>query len=143
MCEGQASAGRIPFRHVGIDCGTDASAQGWRTRTKLLLDDLENFLLVKFLWKTLNGGQSLATITLCRQVSEESLGGETEAVLRPRTTRPWVNGRGTAKSGVPVESKGKKKKKRTLNAYMDVILSLFDFSGVLVGFGEGVCDVVG
>ena len=27
---------------------------------------------------------------------------------------------------------------RTLDAYMDVILSLFDFSGVLVGFGEGV-----
>ncbi len=25
---------------------------------------------------------------------------------------------------------------------MDVILSLFDFSGVLVGFGEGVCEDV-
>lgn len=30
--------------------------------TKLLLDDLEDFLLVKLLGKTLNSGQSLTTI---------------------------------------------------------------------------------
>jgi len=57
--------------------------------SELLLDDLENLLLVKLLWETLDSGQSLTTITL-------------------------------------------------LNAYMDVILCLFGFSGVLVGFGEGV-----
>ena len=34
-------------------------------RTELLLDDLENLLLVKLLWKTLNSGQSLTTIALC------------------------------------------------------------------------------
>lgn len=37
-----------------------------KQRTEFLLDDLENFLLVEFLWKTLHSGQSLATITLCR-----------------------------------------------------------------------------
>lgn len=29
--------------------------------------------------------------------------------------------------------------RRTLDANMDVILRLFGFSGILVGFGEGVC----
>lgn len=29
-------------------------------------------------------------------------------------------------------------KQLTLNAYMDIILRLLGFSGVLVGFGEGV-----
>ena len=29
--------------------------------------------------------------------------------------------------------------RRTLDADMDVILRLFGFSGILVGFGEGVC----
>lgn len=33
-------------------------------RTELLLDDLKDLLLVKFLWETLNGGQRLTTITL-------------------------------------------------------------------------------
>ena len=32
---------------------------------KFFLDDLENFLPVKLLGKTLDSGQSLATITLC------------------------------------------------------------------------------
>jgi len=32
--------------------------------SKFLLDDLENFLLIKFLWKALNSGQSLTTIAL-------------------------------------------------------------------------------
>ena len=35
-------------------------------RTKFLLDDLENLLLVEFLWKTLDCGQSLATIAFWR-----------------------------------------------------------------------------
>ncbi len=30
---------------------------------------------------------------------------------------------------------------RTLDAYMDVLLGLFGLSGVVVGFGEGVCIV--
>jgi len=33
--------------------------------TKFLLDDLENLLLIKFLGKTLDSGQSLTTIALC------------------------------------------------------------------------------
>lgn len=33
--------------------------------TKLLLDDLENLLLVKLLRETLDGGQGLASISLC------------------------------------------------------------------------------
>lgn len=33
--------------------------------TELLLDNLEDFLLVKLLWKTLDSGQGLATISLC------------------------------------------------------------------------------
>lgn len=44
--------------HLGV-CDDGAIAG------KLLLDDLENLLLVKLLGQTLNGGQSLATITLC------------------------------------------------------------------------------
>ncbi len=31
-------------------------------------------------------------------------------------------------------------KERTLNANMDVVLDLFDITGVVVGFGEGVCS---
>lgn len=43
------------------------SAGGWCSSklTKLLLDDLEDFLLVKLLRKTLHRGQSLSSITLC------------------------------------------------------------------------------
>jgi hypothetical protein len=41
-------------------------------RTKLLLDDLEDFLLVKLLGKTLNSGQSLTTIALCNKRSAVS-----------------------------------------------------------------------
>ena len=37
--------------------------------TKLLLDDLKNLLLVKFLGETLNSGQSLTSITLWGHVS--------------------------------------------------------------------------
>lgn len=37
--------------------------------TELLLDDLKNLLLVKFLGETLNSGQSLTSITLCKHVS--------------------------------------------------------------------------
>lgn len=37
--------------------------------TKLLLDHLEDLLLVELLWKALNCGQSLATITLCHSMS--------------------------------------------------------------------------
>ena len=32
--------------------------------TEFLLDNLEDFLLVKLLWKTLDSGQGLATISL-------------------------------------------------------------------------------
>lgn len=38
---------------------------GGDAHTKLLLDGLENLFLVEFLWKTLDGGQRFATITLC------------------------------------------------------------------------------
>lgn len=41
---------------------------GEEARTKLLLDGLENLFLVEFLWKTLDGGQRFATITLCQGV---------------------------------------------------------------------------
>jgi hypothetical protein len=41
------------------------STMGYRSvRTKLLLDDLENLLLVKLLGETLDGGQGLASIAL-------------------------------------------------------------------------------
>lgn len=33
--------------------------------TKLLLDDFQNFLLIEFLWKSLNGSQGLAAISFC------------------------------------------------------------------------------
>lgn len=33
--------------------------------TEFLLNNLEDFLLVKLLWKTLDSGQGLATISLC------------------------------------------------------------------------------
>lgn len=33
--------------------------------TELLFDNLEDFLLVEFLWKTLNSSQGLTTISLC------------------------------------------------------------------------------
>lgn len=39
--------------------------QGKKRHTELLLDDLQNLLLVKLLWKTLNCSQSLTTIALC------------------------------------------------------------------------------
>lgn len=38
--------------------------------TEFLLDNLEDFLLVKLLWKTLDSGQGLATISLCTPVSD-------------------------------------------------------------------------
>jgi hypothetical protein len=41
-------------------------------RTELLLDHLENLLLVKLLRKTLDSGQSLASITLCKLVLDMS-----------------------------------------------------------------------
>ena len=53
---------------------------GWmereREHTKLLLDDLENLLLVKFLWKTLDSGQSLTSITLCESFVSDAPRGE-------------------------------------------------------------------
>jgi hypothetical protein len=39
-------------------------AKTWTKRTELLLNDLENFLLVEFLGKTLDSRQSLTTIAL-------------------------------------------------------------------------------
>lgn len=35
------------------------------TLTEFLFDNLENLLLVEFLWKTLNSSQGLTTISLC------------------------------------------------------------------------------
>lgn len=53
-------AGRFKREGVGwVDGGEEA-------HTKLLLDGLENLFLVEFLWKTLDGGQRFATITLCQ-----------------------------------------------------------------------------
>lgn len=43
--------------HLGV--GNNGAIAG-----ELLLDDLQNLLLVKLLWKTLNSGQSLTTIAL-------------------------------------------------------------------------------
>lgn len=47
-------------------------------RTELLLDDLENLLLVEFLGKTLDRGQGLTTISLCKlvRISVSSVAGE-------------------------------------------------------------------
>ena len=68
----------VPLQAVGAESGQRRLAFGLggrgEPRTKLLLDDLENFLLVKFLRKTLDRGQSLATITLCvTALAQESL----------------------------------------------------------------------
>jgi hypothetical protein len=57
--------------------------------SELLLDDLEDLLLIKFLRKTLNGRQGFTSISL-------------------------------------------------LDTNMDIVLCLFGFSGILVGFGEGI-----
>ena len=82
--------------------------------TELLLDDLEDLFLVKFLWQTLYSRQSLATIALCRtRVSVGYL----------------IDGEGWAL-----------KYSRTLDPNMDIILGLLSLASVFVGFGEGVCN---
>lgn len=35
---------------------------------------------------------------------------------------------------------GKAEEEPTLNTNMDMVLDLFDITGVVVGFGEGVCS---
>lgn len=51
-----------------LEFGPGTHAQVAR-HTEFLLDDLENLLLVKLLGKTLNSGQSLATIAFCCETS--------------------------------------------------------------------------
>jgi hypothetical protein len=55
LCRGRYASPTEKNQRIGIDS----------RRTELLLDDLENFLLVEFLRKTLNSRQSLTPITLC------------------------------------------------------------------------------
>lgn len=57
----------MPLQAGGEDvrhCSSRPTREEGR-HTELLLDDLQNLLLVKLLWKTLNSGQSLTTIALC------------------------------------------------------------------------------
>lgn len=78
--------------------------------TEFLLDNLEDFLLVKLLWKTLDSGQGLATISLCTSVSD--------ILYYLRVS--WLN-------------------ERTLDTDMDVVLRRFRLPDIFVGFGERVC----
>ena len=80
--------------------------------TKLLLDDLEYFLLIKLFRKTLHSGQGFATIALCKMM---------------RHYLWWIVGDDYLE--------------HTLDPNMDVVLRLFGLPCILVGFGEGVCTV--
>lgn len=63
-----------------------------------------------------------------------------------RITKFWVN-RGpyrkcATRDAIEMRELGRRrsKKKLTLNTNMDVVLDLLGITGVVVGFGEGVCD---
>lgn len=95
-------------------------------RTKGLLDDLENLLVIKLGRDTLHGGQGLASIALCNIPSALNISRTKVAAARPK---------GHATVGrVTAGHRGK----HTLNANMDILLGLSSLSRVLVGFGEGV-----
>jgi hypothetical protein len=83
--------------------------------SKLLLDDLENFLLIEFLGQALDRGQRLTTIALCGRLASVSTGAGATITRPPRT-------------GV-----------LTLDTDVDVVLRLLGFASILIGLGEGVC----
>ena len=81
--------------------------------TELLLDHLKDLLLIKLLGETLDRGQGLTTIALCKDES---------AIYR------WM-------------AQGQRMgHRRTLNPNMDVVLRLLRLPCVFVCFGEGVCQ---
>lgn len=98
--------------------------KAWLRRTELLLDDLENFLLVKFLWETLDGGQSLATITLCDEhVSIRVIGGKVTLSRwegAPGHTRPRV-GRSEIEAARGRGTLGRREGGAGLNTYAECV----------------------
>ena len=87
---------------------------------KLLLDDLKDLLLVKLLGQTLDRGQRLASIALCCSC-QLCLALTSHA----RNLHGWASNMD----------------RLTLNTDMNVVLRLLSLSCILIGFGEGVCDV--
>lgn len=82
--------------------------------TELLLYDFEYFLLIKFLRKPLNSSQGLTAISLCSTLKWKLL---------------W---------DFLVEEKFIKRRERTLDPNVNVVLWLLCLPGLLVGFGERV-----
>lgn len=94
-------------------------------RTELLLDDLEDFLLVELLGKTLDSGQSLSTIAFYLLGQHSYLCG--------------VGHRGAVPPKISPQEHLGRRWGLTLNTNVYVILRLLCLSRILVGFGEGIC----
>lgn len=98
--------------------------------TEFLPEEGENLAGVKLSRKTSDRGQRLATISLCDRISA-IVGG---------ITGSRVDHRHRKCDGIRARlDRWCADEEPTLNANMDVVLDLFDITGVVVGFGEGVC----